>query len=1124
MHPRAVSLRPTAIRSLPEELPAPSEFLNPPPGYGPVPFWFWNARMEEAEVRRQVREMAEKGCSGAFLHARHGLQTPYLSPEWFSLVRAAVEEAAECGFQIWLYDEDNWPSGTAGGAVTAGHPEYRARYLQLSDALAEQSSVTLSPEGEFLGAWAIPVDPEGEASGDAVPLSPGDDGRIHFDPPDGRWRVCVFTVGDGGYVDLLNPEATERFLHLTHDRYAEAVGEHFGRCVPGIFMDEATLISIWDVRDPRALPWSPRLPQEFQVRCGYDLREHLPALVAAVPGAARVRCDYFSTLGALYAEGFLKPVQAWCAAHGIASTGHLLCEEPLAPQVRHQANAPLAYRCFDIPGVDNLTVRTGGLHHRLAASIAHQSHRARVLSETFGAAGWGTTLAQRKASADWQLAQGINLFVPHAVYYTVYGKRKRENPPSEFEQEPFWPHYGRFSEYLARLSFLLTRGKHAARIAVLYPLRSAWAHYHVGYQTPTGEEARVSFACYGSSDALLLARLESDLAALCTLLQELHFDFDFIDEAGLAEARIEQSRLCLGPERYELLILPSMTTCARSTWARIREFFDEGGNILSCGLLPFQTGMGEEEDQQLRREVQELTTLDPTAPDRPGGSTARAMGREAMRPLNVNREHGSRFARYLPWRVPDPGQRSLLMKTLLRSLVTLDVDIDCPDLVCYQRDTADGKLFFLVNTADEERRVTATFYALGRPEEWDPETGEVRRVWQYARAGEKVTLPLHFAPRQARVLSFSGTEDLHVERANFVVTRVTETDEHYLVEGHARDYARPMETPPNCSLAWEGGSRWAEGIDRGLLEPITLGEVWDLRVLGDNYLVLPDWRFHIPQPGEDPQILAEYHDYWEPLLPREPITWFPKLEPLELHPPDEVWLQTRFRLDAVPSSLSLLLEPLDVPYTVLVNGQEVALIQTGVLDPRFLTADIADVAREGINVVAMRYSCKGVRLDPPDNLHRITGDLVPEPARLLGSFTAMPEDDEGEFLLYAGFPDQIVTGTWVDQGFPHFSGVLEYSQPVTIKADYFDYRLMLAWENAAEIVDVLVNGRPVGVRPWPPNAVDISEHAFAGTNLITLRVTNTAVNALLGQPRPSGILGAVRIEPYARCEVKVPKD
>ena len=460
-------------------------------------------------------------------------------------------------------------------------------------------------------------------------------------------------------------------------------------------MDEATLISIWDVRDPRGLPWSHRLPREFQARCGYDLREHLPALVAAVPGAARVRCDYFSTLGALYAEGFLKPVQAWCAAHGIASTGHLLCEEPLAPQVRHQANAPLAYRCFDIPGVDNLTVRTGGLHHRLAA-LPTRCHRARALRDVWrrglGAPPWPSEGERRLAAG-----AGDQSFRP----------RTRSTPSMASGRESALGVRGGAVLAALRAVFSIwraspsssTRGKHAARIAVLCPLRSAWAHYHVGYQTPTGEEARVSFACYGSSDALLLARLESDLAALCTLLQELHFDFDFIDEAGLAEARIEQSRLCLGPERYELLILPSMTTCARSTWARIREFFDEGGNILSCGLLPFQTGMGEEEDQQLRREVQELTTLDPTAPDRPGGSTARAMGREAMRPLNVNREHGSRFARYLPWRVPDPASAPLLMKTLLRSLVTLDVDIDCPDLVCYQRDTADGKLFFLVNTA-----------------------------------------------------------------------------------------------------------------------------------------------------------------------------------------------------------------------------------------------------------------------------------------------------------------------------------------------------------------------------------------------------------------------------------------
>ena len=105
-------------------------------------------------------------------------------------------------------------------------------------------------------------------------------------------------------------------------------------------------------------------------------------------------------------------------------------------------------------------------------------------------------------------------------------------------------------------------------------------------------------------------------------------------------------------------------------------------------------------------------------------------------------------------------------------------------------------------------------------------------------------------------------------------------------------------------------------------------------------------------------------------------------------------------------------------------------------------------------------------------------------------------------------------------GFPHFSGVLR--QPVTIKADYFDYRLMLAWENAAEIVDVLVNGRPVGVRP-PPNAV-ISRACVCGHEPDHPASDQHGGECPAWPAASSGILGAVRIEPYARCEVKVPKD
>lgn len=882
MHPRQ-----PAIRSLPEELPAPLEFRDPPPGYGPVPVWLWNARLDEAEVRRQVRELAEKGCSGAVLRAGAELEGRHSREEWLELVCAALDEAASFSFAIEPPDE-------------------------VASTLAKQGVVSGSP--------------------------------LH----------------DARTVDA---------------------------------------------------------------------------------GA-------------------------------------------------------------------------GGVALRLAASRAHQEGRTRVASVGFGPAAWSGTLADRKAGADWQLAHGINLFVPQAACYTVSGARKHGSPPSEFEQQMFWPHYRGFADYVARLCFLLTRGRHAARTAVLYPPELG---AEAPGRVPGAPSAELLFASYGAPEEILRARVEHDLAALCELLASLHFDFDLLDVEGLAEARILKSRLCRGPERYELLILPSLTTCPGDTWAKVGEFFEGGGNILSCGLLPFRSGEGDAADAELQAAVRALTTVDPTEPERPGGTTARAMGRDAMRPLNVNRKHGSRVARYLPWRVPLPQQRTLLMKTLLRTLVTIDVDVECPDLLCHQRETADGKLFFLVNTASEPRRVSAIFYALGHPEEWDAETGEVRRIWQYARAGERVTMPLSFAPHQARVIAFTGSEDQRVERANFVATSVTDAGDHYLVQGHARDHDRPLDTPPNCSLAWEGSARWAEGIDKGLLEPIRLGDVWDLRVIGDNVLVLPQWRFHTPRPDEDPSALSTFHDYWE-ALPARPGTPSPLPEPVAT----AAWFQTRFRLESVPRSLSLLLEPLDAPHTVLVNGHPVIPVQTGVLDPMFLTADIADLVAEGENVVAIALSTGGLAAGPPEERRRSEADRLPQPARLLGDFTALPEED-GEYLLYAGAPEQIATGSWTEQGFPHLSGTLEYSQSVFVAPDYFEFELVLTCEKPADIVEVLVNGRPAGVRRWPPYAVNVSEHLFAGENRITLRVTNAASNALFGEPRPSGLLGPVRIEPYARFDVKVPK-
>ena len=90
--------------------------------YRPAPFWFLNHKLEKEELKRQVKLMHEQGIHAFFMHPRAGLKTPYGSNEWFEMIGCIIEEAERLGMQAWLYDEDPFPSGPAGGRVFLDHP------------------------------------------------------------------------------------------------------------------------------------------------------------------------------------------------------------------------------------------------------------------------------------------------------------------------------------------------------------------------------------------------------------------------------------------------------------------------------------------------------------------------------------------------------------------------------------------------------------------------------------------------------------------------------------------------------------------------------------------------------------------------------------------------------------------------------------------------------------------------------------------------------------------------------------------------------------------------------------------------------------------------------------------
>ena len=106
-------------------------FKNPGAQWRGKPFWAWNGRLEKDELMRQLGVFRDMGMGGAFMHSRVGLQTEYLGSEWFDLTNAVADSAARMDLEAYLYDEDRWPSGSAGGMVTLDNPNLRMNFVEL---------------------------------------------------------------------------------------------------------------------------------------------------------------------------------------------------------------------------------------------------------------------------------------------------------------------------------------------------------------------------------------------------------------------------------------------------------------------------------------------------------------------------------------------------------------------------------------------------------------------------------------------------------------------------------------------------------------------------------------------------------------------------------------------------------------------------------------------------------------------------------------------------------------------------------------------------------------------------------------------------------------------------------
>ncbi len=576
-------------------------FRNPTCEYRGTPFWAWNSDLKAEELCRQIDVFKKMGLGGFHMHVRTGMSTNYLSDEFMSLIRCCAEKADKEHMLAWLYDEDRWPSGAAGGLVTK-EEKYRARCLLMTTVPCESNN----DETENIDSRA-----EGSRNGDGYLITCYDvvldkNGYLESykrigenDEAEGtKWYAYLKVhasspwYNNQTYLDTLNPEAVKRFVEVTHDRYKETIGEYFGNIVPAIFTDEPqftrkkVLQNSTDTHEDIAMPWTDDIPETYKAQYGEDLLESLPELFWELPNGkvSLTRYHYHDHISERFSQAFADVCGDWCRENGIALTGHMMEEPTLHSQTAALGEAMRSYRGFDLPGIDMLCASFEFTTAKQAQSAVHQFGREGMLSELYGVTGWDYDFRGYKLHGDWQACLGVTIRVPHLSWYAMGGEAKRDYPASIHYQSPWWEEFSYLEDHFARVNTAMTRGKPVVKVGVIHPVESYWLHW-------------------GPNDKTALARenMDDKFRNLADWLLKGSIDFNYISESLFPTLCENASApLKVGEMEYDAIIVPDCETLRSTTLERLEKFREAGGKLIFAGNAPvYEDGIASERGKAL---------------------------------------------------------------------------------------------------------------------------------------------------------------------------------------------------------------------------------------------------------------------------------------------------------------------------------------------------------------------------------------------------------------------------------------------------------------------------------------------------------------------------------------------
>ncbi|MBO4286770.1 MAG: hypothetical protein J5985_01215 [Kiritimatiellae bacterium] len=405
-------------------------FRNPPQSAKTGVWWHWMGCYVTREgIVKDLDWFKETGIGAATIFGMADVCSPWatsipgspsqgliaFTPEWWSFVRFACEEAEKRGIELGLH---NCPGYTStGGPWIPPHLSMRELVFNVTNAETQISTTAHAAfpvqSGDF-GVFKKPDIPSRRTDFQEIAVV---DGIRIAHIPMGSFTQPNQWEAFGLECDKMNPKAVA--FHLDHvlGDLKKYVGDQVGRGLKFLLLDS------YEAGTPS---WTPRMREEFTARRGYDPLPFLPILGGftnryTTAEIKKFRTDFSRTCKDLYRDVLFKMMHEKLSAAGLefacepyrgpfdsrecaAHIDRLMTEFWYRPALNRKAPGLLDWNQWTGPG---------GKRHNVVEAEAFTSGPP--------SCNWKETPFLLKATADTQFDRGINRMTLHTCPLQPWG-------------------------------------------------------------------------------------------------------------------------------------------------------------------------------------------------------------------------------------------------------------------------------------------------------------------------------------------------------------------------------------------------------------------------------------------------------------------------------------------------------------------------------------------------------------------------------------------------------------------------------------------------------------------------------------------------------------------------------